>query len=193
MFKAPWKCTILCCLLANCCGINYCNVFIGQYNQNDRNSFERCALSGPQKHITKDSDGFHNHSTQLTMLWQTHFTVKHPVKILTDSEGCVSERVQSVVNVSIPLDFGAIPRDEMHLLWLLIKDKPMKSDQINFRFCFTCDVDQLQFLKIYYLLLSAILSRLMWDANLFLLVFCGIWKWWNLFLFFYIESQLIKC
>ena len=32
---------------------------IGQYNQNDRNSFERCALSGPQKHITKESDGFH--------------------------------------------------------------------------------------------------------------------------------------
>ena len=41
--------------------------FFGQYNQNDRNSFERCALSGPQKHITKESDGFHNHSTQLTM------------------------------------------------------------------------------------------------------------------------------
>ena len=34
----------------------------------DRNSFERCALSGPQKHRTKESDGFHNHSTQLTML-----------------------------------------------------------------------------------------------------------------------------
>ena len=28
-------------------------MFIGQNNQNDRNSFERCALSGPQKHITK--------------------------------------------------------------------------------------------------------------------------------------------
>ena len=42
--------------------------FLGQYNQNDRNSFERCALSGPQKHITKESDGFHNHSTQLTMV-----------------------------------------------------------------------------------------------------------------------------
>ena len=68
MFNSPWKCTILCFLLANCYGINYCNVFIGQYNQNDRNSFERCALSGPQKHITKESDGFHNHSTQLTMI-----------------------------------------------------------------------------------------------------------------------------
>ena len=33
-----------------------------------RNSFERCALSGPQKHITNESDGFHNHSTQLTMV-----------------------------------------------------------------------------------------------------------------------------
>ena len=32
------------------------------------NSFERCALSGPQKHIRKESDGFHNHSTQLTMV-----------------------------------------------------------------------------------------------------------------------------
>ena len=42
--------------------------FIGQYNQNERNAFERCALSGPQKHITKESDGFHNHSTQLTMV-----------------------------------------------------------------------------------------------------------------------------
>ena len=31
-------------------------------------SFERCALSGPQKHITKESDGFHNHATQLTMV-----------------------------------------------------------------------------------------------------------------------------
>ena len=40
----------------------------GQYNQNDRNSFECCALSGPQKHITKETDGFHNHSTQLTMV-----------------------------------------------------------------------------------------------------------------------------
>ena len=52
--------------------------FIGQYNQNDRNSFERCALSGPQKHITKESDGFHNHSTQLTMVsasvWRTKST-----------------------------------------------------------------------------------------------------------------------
>ena len=44
------------------------NVFIGQYNQNDRNSFERSALSGPPKHITKESDGFHYHSTQLTMI-----------------------------------------------------------------------------------------------------------------------------
>ena len=26
---------------------------MGQYNQNDRNAFERCALSGPQKHIEK--------------------------------------------------------------------------------------------------------------------------------------------
>ena len=68
MLEVPWKCTILCFLLANCYGINQCNVFIGQYNQNDRNSFERCALSGPQKHITKESDGFHNHSTQLTMV-----------------------------------------------------------------------------------------------------------------------------
>ena len=33
----------------------------------ERNVFERCALSGPQKHITKKSDGFHIHSTQLTM------------------------------------------------------------------------------------------------------------------------------
>ena len=40
-------------------------VFIGQCNQNERNAFECCALSGPQKHITKESDRFHNRSTQL--------------------------------------------------------------------------------------------------------------------------------
>ena len=72
MLEVPWKCTILCFLLANCYGINECNVFIGQYNQNDRNSFE---LSGPQKHITKESDGFHDHSTQLTMHTPSDFGV----------------------------------------------------------------------------------------------------------------------
>ena len=46
--EAPRKCTILCFLLANCYGINYCNFSIGQYNQNERNAFERCAFSGPQ-------------------------------------------------------------------------------------------------------------------------------------------------
>ena len=56
--------------------------FIGQYNQNDRNSFERCALSGPQKHITKESDGFHNHSTQLTMNKITNFTNHHQMAIV---------------------------------------------------------------------------------------------------------------
>ena len=73
MLEAPWNCTILGFLLANCYGINKCNVFIGQYNQNDRNSFERCAISGPQKHITKESDGFHNHFTQLTMICERKF------------------------------------------------------------------------------------------------------------------------
>ena len=29
---------------------------------------ERWASSGPQKYITKDSDGFHNHFTPLTMI-----------------------------------------------------------------------------------------------------------------------------
>ena len=37
ILEAPRKCTILCFLLANCYGINYCNFFIGQYNQNERN------------------------------------------------------------------------------------------------------------------------------------------------------------
>ena len=45
--------------------------FVGQYNQNERNAFECCVLSGPQKHKTKESDGFHNHSTQLTMIKST--------------------------------------------------------------------------------------------------------------------------
>ena len=54
--------------LANCDGINYRNVFIGQYNQNARNALERCAPSGSQKHTTKESDRFHNHSNLLTMV-----------------------------------------------------------------------------------------------------------------------------
>ena len=43
---------------------NLCNVFIGQWDQNDGNAIERCPPSGPQKHITK---GFHNHSNLLNV------------------------------------------------------------------------------------------------------------------------------
>lgn len=53
-------------LLTNYDGINESDVFIGQQDQNDSNSIERCAPSGPQKHVTKKSDGLHNHSTLLT-------------------------------------------------------------------------------------------------------------------------------
>ena len=42
--------------------------FIGQQDQNDGNAIERCGPSSPQKHITKESDGFHNHSNLLTMV-----------------------------------------------------------------------------------------------------------------------------
>ena len=41
---------------------------MGQQDQNDGNAIERCASSGPQKHITKESVGFHNHSNLLTMI-----------------------------------------------------------------------------------------------------------------------------
>ena len=44
----------------------FAGYFIGEYNNNAKNAIERCAPSGPQKHITKES-GFHNHSTPLTM------------------------------------------------------------------------------------------------------------------------------
>ena len=48
-----------CFLLANCDGINKkCDVFIGQYDQNARNAIERCAPSGPQKHITKEQRSY---------------------------------------------------------------------------------------------------------------------------------------
>ena len=40
---------------------------MGQYDQNARHAVERCAPSGPQKHTTKESDRFYNHSNQLTM------------------------------------------------------------------------------------------------------------------------------
>ena len=60
----------LCLLFANCDGIKYCDVFIGQKYQNFRNAIERCAHSSPQKLITKASDGLHYHSTVLTMVWR---------------------------------------------------------------------------------------------------------------------------
>ena len=41
--------------------------FVGKYDQNVRNAFERCAPSGVQKHITKESDGVHDHATVFTM------------------------------------------------------------------------------------------------------------------------------
>ena len=62
---------------------NHCQTFFkkkGQYNQNERNAFERSALSGQQKHITKESDGFHNHSTQLTMTRLTGLESIYPGK-----------------------------------------------------------------------------------------------------------------
>ena len=40
---------------------------------NGRNVIERCTPSGPQKCITKDSFGIHNHSTLLTMSELTIF------------------------------------------------------------------------------------------------------------------------
>ena len=96
MLEALWKCTILCFLLANCYGINWCNVFIGQYNQNDRNSFECCALSGPQKHITKESDWFHNHSTQLTMMITYHLAISIFVKAIS----CKGIKMSSIPGAS---------------------------------------------------------------------------------------------
>ena len=46
---------------------NKCNVFIGPQDQSVRNIVERSAPPGLQKHISDDSDGFHNHSTLLSM------------------------------------------------------------------------------------------------------------------------------
>ena len=69
-------------LFTNYDGINEFDVFIGQQDQNDRNSIGRCAPSGPQKHVTKESDGLHNHSTLLT-------TVR-PVKSSTFVAGLVN-------------------------------------------------------------------------------------------------------
>ena len=58
------------------------------------------------------------------------------------TEGCGSERVLACccILVNFRLDFGATPRDEIHLLCLLIKDKPMKSMKLTSGYCFTCDV-----------------------------------------------------
>ena len=43
-------------------------VNMDQQDQNDGNAIELCAPSGPQKHITKASVGFHIHSNLLTMI-----------------------------------------------------------------------------------------------------------------------------
>ena len=42
--------------------------FYWSENQNARSAIERCAPSGPQKHITKETDGFHNHSNLITIV-----------------------------------------------------------------------------------------------------------------------------
>ena len=47
------------------------------------------------------------------------------------TEGCASARLLFFSKV----DFGATPRDEIHLLCLLIKDRPMK---LTSGYCFTC-------------------------------------------------------
>ena len=61
------------------------------------------------------------------------------------TKGCrLSERVLACVacccNFPSRLDFGATPRDEIHLLCLLIKDKPIK---LTSGYCFTCEVERM--------------------------------------------------
>ena len=58
---------LICFLLANCYRINQCNVFIGQYTIKMKGLLLNVVHFQPPKHITKESDWFHNHSTQLTM------------------------------------------------------------------------------------------------------------------------------
>ena len=48
----------------------------------------------------------------------------------------------SMLSNSFQLDFGATPRDEIHLLCLLIKHKPMK---LTSGYCFTRDVEWMIF------------------------------------------------
>ena len=63
--------------LTNCDKINKCHVFIGQYDQNDKNTIfsGRCAPPSPRyKHVsckhtlTKESDWFHKHPTKHSFL-----------------------------------------------------------------------------------------------------------------------------
>ena len=41
--------------------------FLDNKYQNHRNAIKRCAMSSPQKRLTKVSDRLHNHSTLLNM------------------------------------------------------------------------------------------------------------------------------
>lgn len=41
--------------------------FLDNKYQNHRNAIERCAMSSPQKRLTKESERLYNHSTLLTM------------------------------------------------------------------------------------------------------------------------------
>ena len=54
----------------------------------------------------------------------------------------ISERVLACCKFSSQLDFGANPRDEIHLLRLLINDKPIK---LTSGYFFTCDVEWMLF------------------------------------------------
>ena len=55
-------------------------LFYWSVDQNDGNAIEHCTPSGPQKHITKASDGLHNNSKLLTMvitIYDRYYNSRH--------------------------------------------------------------------------------------------------------------------
>ena len=55
-------------------------LFYWSVDQNDGNAIEHCTPSGPQKYITKASDGLHNNSKLLTMvitIYDRYYNSRH--------------------------------------------------------------------------------------------------------------------
>ena len=69
MLEAPWKCTSPLLSVGKLLRNKLVQHFYWSIQSKWKECFGALCTFRPTKHITKESDGFHNHSTQLTMIW----------------------------------------------------------------------------------------------------------------------------